>query len=111
MARHWQMASPASVVIAEPDPGAALERALRGPGPVVVAGSLYLVGAMRDRLVRDAIRDADDGAGVDDRAGADDGAGAADDADEGEGDRDRPQSAAGAPTTARRAPRPKAGTR
>lgn len=72
MARHWQMAAPGSAVVAEPDPGAALDRALRGPGPVVIAGSLYLVGAMRSRLVPDAIRD-DDGHG---RAGGPDGAGA-----------------------------------
>ena len=38
------------------DPGAALDRALAGPGgPVVVAGSLYLVGAVRARLVDDPL--------------------------------------------------------
>ena len=47
-------------VIAEPDPGAALERALAEPGPVVVAGSLYLVGEARGALVDDpALRDPD----------------------------------------------------
>ena len=40
-------------VIAEPDPLAALERARRQPGPTVVAGSLYLVGAVRAHLVDD----------------------------------------------------------
>ena len=45
-------------VIAEPDPIAALERALSEPGPVVVAGSLYLVGEVRGALVDDpALRD------------------------------------------------------
>jgi dihydrofolate synthase/folylpolyglutamate synthase len=41
-------------IAAVPDPGAALERALAdAPGPVVVAGSLYLVGEARRRLVDD----------------------------------------------------------
>ena len=40
-------------VIAEPDPIVALERARRQPGPTVVAGSLYLVGAVRSHLVDD----------------------------------------------------------
>ena len=45
-------------VIAEPDSLAALERALAEPGPVVVAGSLYLVGEVRGVLVDDpALRD------------------------------------------------------
>ncbi len=47
-------------VISEPDPGDALERALSEPGPVVVAGSLYLVGEVRGALVDDpALRDPD----------------------------------------------------
>jgi dihydrofolate synthase/folylpolyglutamate synthase len=47
-------------VIAEPGPGAALERAMAEPGPVVVAGSLYLVGEVRGALVDDpALRDPD----------------------------------------------------
>lgn len=47
-------------VIAEPDPRVALERALSEPGPVVVAGSLYLVGEVRGVLVDDpALRDPD----------------------------------------------------
>ena len=40
-------------VLVEPDPLAAVDAALRGPGPVVVAGSLYLVGVARGRLVDD----------------------------------------------------------
>jgi dihydrofolate synthase / folylpolyglutamate synthase len=40
----------------EPDLDAAVDRALTGPpGPVVVAGSLYLVGAVRARLVDDPL--------------------------------------------------------
>jgi dihydrofolate synthase/folylpolyglutamate synthase len=43
-------------VVAEPDPIAALDRILGGPaGPLVVAGSLYLVGAIRARLVDDPL--------------------------------------------------------
>ncbi len=45
-------------VIVEPDPGRALERALAEPGPVIVAGSLYLVGEARGAIVDDpALRD------------------------------------------------------
>jgi dihydrofolate synthase/folylpolyglutamate synthase len=45
-------------VVAESDPMAALERALAEPGPVIVAGSLYLVGEVRGVLVDDpALRD------------------------------------------------------
>jgi dihydrofolate synthase/folylpolyglutamate synthase len=44
----------ARTVTVESDPAAALDRALAGPpGPIVVAGSLYLVGAVRGRLVDD----------------------------------------------------------
>jgi folylpolyglutamate synthase/dihydropteroate synthase len=40
--------------VTAPDPEAALETALgRGDGPVIVAGSLYLVGAVRALLVDD----------------------------------------------------------
>jgi folylpolyglutamate synthase/dihydropteroate synthase len=43
-------------VKAEPDVRAALEGILAGPaGPLVVAGSLYLVGAVRARLVDDPL--------------------------------------------------------
>ncbi len=41
---------------AEPDVAAALDRALAGPpGPLIVAGSLYLVGAVRARLMDDPL--------------------------------------------------------
>ncbi|MEO8570190.1 MAG: Mur ligase family protein [Chloroflexota bacterium] len=47
-----------SEVVAEPDPIVALDRALDGPGPMVVAGSLYLVGTARGHLIDDpALRD------------------------------------------------------
>jgi dihydrofolate synthase/folylpolyglutamate synthase len=45
-----------ATVEAEPSIDAALDRALAGPpGPIVVAGSLYLVGAVRARLVDDPL--------------------------------------------------------
>ncbi len=45
-----------ATVETEPDLDAALDRALSGPpGPVIVAGSLYLVGAVRARLVDDPL--------------------------------------------------------
>jgi hypothetical protein len=56
-------------IIVEPDPPSALERALEGEGrwaggPVVVAGSLYLVGEVRARLVDDPLlRDPQEAAG------------------------------------------------
>lgn len=50
----WRAAGPDLAVVAVDDPDAALDRALAtAPGPVVVAGSLYLVGAARARLVDD----------------------------------------------------------
>jgi hypothetical protein len=51
--------APAASVEAVPDVRGALDQALDGPdGPLVVAGSLYLVGAVRGRLVDDpALRD------------------------------------------------------
>ncbi len=54
LAARWRerAAAPAQV-IAEPDPLAAVERARQQPGPTVVAGSLYLVGAVRSHLVDD----------------------------------------------------------
>ncbi len=63
LAAAWTVDRGDRIVSAEPDVGAALERALAGPpGPVVVAGSLYLVGAVRARLVDDAqLRDPEDG--------------------------------------------------
>ena len=57
LAGRWRAArssGPGPTVAA--DPGTALDRALAGPrGPVVVAGSLYLVGAVRARLVDDPL--------------------------------------------------------
>jgi dihydrofolate synthase/folylpolyglutamate synthase len=58
LATIWRAAGGAGSrsVEVEPDPDAALEGALNGPaGPVVVAGSLYLVGAVRARLVDDPL--------------------------------------------------------
>jgi len=65
LAAHWRGALPGAAPIVEPDPGAALDRALaEGDGPIVVAGSLYLVGAVRARLVDDPmLRDPEDGPG------------------------------------------------
>jgi dihydrofolate synthase/folylpolyglutamate synthase len=51
-ARSTARSGPASI-IAEPDPLTALRRAQEIPGPTVVAGSLYLVGAVRAHLVDD----------------------------------------------------------
>jgi dihydrofolate synthase/folylpolyglutamate synthase len=59
---HWIAAgAPVARVVGEPDPRAALEVALAtGSGPVVVAGSLYLVGVVRGQLVDDPdLRDPD----------------------------------------------------
>jgi dihydrofolate synthase/folylpolyglutamate synthase len=57
LARRWRTARPGGPAPAiAADPGAALDQALAGPtGPVVVAGSLYLVGAVRARLVDDPL--------------------------------------------------------
>ena len=59
LAAAWRARLPASTVVTAPGPDAALDVALAlGLGPVVVAGSLYLVGAARARLVDDpALRD------------------------------------------------------
>jgi dihydrofolate synthase / folylpolyglutamate synthase len=59
LAERWRKLLPGATVEAVADPLAALDRALEDtPGPVVVAGSLYLVGAVRGRLVDDpALRD------------------------------------------------------
>ena len=59
LAAAWRAVLPTSRIRTAPDPGAALDLALRdGRGPVVVAGSLYLVGAARARLVDNpALRD------------------------------------------------------
>ena len=59
LAEAWRTALPGARIEVEPDPTAALERArATAAGLVVVAGSLYLVGAARARLVDDpALRD------------------------------------------------------
>ena len=64
LAARWRAHRPHGTIIAEPDPIEALERAFEGPaaahGPLVVAGSLYLVGATRGHLVDDPdLRDPD----------------------------------------------------
>ena len=52
LAAAWRAGLPDGTILAAPDPDAALDLALaRAAGPVVVAGSLYLVGAARARLV------------------------------------------------------------
>ena len=54
LATHWRANARAPRDIrVERDPLAALDGALAGPGPVVVAGSLYLVGMARGQLVDD----------------------------------------------------------
>jgi len=54
LAAAWRARLPAATVVTAPDPDIALDLALDlAPGPVVVAGSLYLVGAARARLVDD----------------------------------------------------------
>jgi len=54
LAGIWRATVPSATVVEVPDPAAALDRALAtGTGPVVVAGSLYLVGMARGTLVDD----------------------------------------------------------
>jgi dihydrofolate synthase/folylpolyglutamate synthase len=56
LADRWRALVPGAEVEAVADPDAALERVLgAGDGPVVVAGSLYLVGHVRGRLVDDPL--------------------------------------------------------
>jgi dihydrofolate synthase/folylpolyglutamate synthase len=56
LAARWRARGKARDVVAEPDPELAFDRALAGAdGPIVVAGSLYLVGAVRARLVDDPL--------------------------------------------------------
>ena len=56
LAARWRALLPDAAVRVQPDVDAALDDALRGAaGPVVVAGSLYLVGAARARLVDDPL--------------------------------------------------------
>ena len=66
LAARWQAAMPGARIEAVAEPGAALARAIgSAPGPVVVAGSLYLVGAARARFVDDPeLRDPLDGEGT-----------------------------------------------
>lgn len=57
LAARWRAGLPGAHVSVEADPVAAFDRAAASrsgePGPIVVAGSLYLVGAARARLVDD----------------------------------------------------------
>jgi dihydrofolate synthase/folylpolyglutamate synthase len=54
LAARWRAAGGEADVRVVPDPAAAIDRAVAtADGPVVVAGSLYLVGAARARLVDD----------------------------------------------------------
>ena len=54
LAARWAAVAPTVRTVVEPEPAAAVARALAtGDGPVVVAGSLYLVGAVRALLVDD----------------------------------------------------------
>ena len=57
LAAVWRSAGPPGTrVESADDPATALDRAFDGPaGPVVVAGSLYLVGAVRGRIVDDPL--------------------------------------------------------
>jgi dihydrofolate synthase / folylpolyglutamate synthase len=56
LAERWRTIAPECSVEAEPDMDRALDRALASAtGPLVVAGSLYLVGAVRARLVDDPL--------------------------------------------------------
>ena len=57
LAALWRSSGPPGArTETAPDPDAAIERAIEGAaGPVVVAGSLYLVGAVRARLVDDPL--------------------------------------------------------
>ncbi len=62
LAASWRTARPAASIAAIADAGAALDRALESAaGPVVVAGSLYLVGEARRRWLDDPrLRDPED---------------------------------------------------
>jgi dihydrofolate synthase/folylpolyglutamate synthase len=62
LAARWRAGLPGAEVLVAPDPMVALDQALTAalPGPLVIAGSLYLVGAARGRLVDDpTLRDPD----------------------------------------------------
>ena len=62
LAARWRAAVPEMEILVVRDPASAVDRAVASAeGPVVVAGSLYLVGAARARLVDDPeLRDPDD---------------------------------------------------
>lgn len=64
LAAHWRDARPGAIITAVSDVGAALDGAVSAaPGPVVVAGSLYLVGEARRRWVDDPLlKDPEDAA-------------------------------------------------
>jgi dihydrofolate synthase/folylpolyglutamate synthase len=63
LADRWRRVHGPENVTAVPDPLTALETALARPGTTVVAGSLYLVGAVRAHLIDDPeLRDPDPGA-------------------------------------------------
>jgi dihydrofolate synthase/folylpolyglutamate synthase len=63
LAERWRRVDGPATVTAIADPIAALDMALARPGTTVVAGSLYLVGAVRAHLVDDPeLRDPDPGA-------------------------------------------------
>jgi dihydrofolate synthase/folylpolyglutamate synthase len=56
LAARWRAHGQSRKVLVEPDAERALDRALaEAAGPIVVAGSLYLVGAVRARLVDDPL--------------------------------------------------------
>jgi dihydrofolate synthase/folylpolyglutamate synthase len=57
LAAIWRSVGRAGRTVAvEPEPSSALDHAFDGPpGPIIVAGSLYLVGAIRARLVDDPL--------------------------------------------------------
>jgi dihydrofolate synthase/folylpolyglutamate synthase len=63
LAERWRRVTGPATVTAVPDPLKAVEAAVAGPGTTVVAGSLYLVGAVRAHLVDDPdLRDPEPGA-------------------------------------------------
>jgi len=55
LAAHWRGAIPDARVTAVADLGTALDRGLQAEGPIVVAGSLYLVGEARARWLDDPL--------------------------------------------------------
>ncbi len=74
LARLWAEAPGAAVDAAFDDAGAALEyaldRAASDGGPLIIAGSLYLLGHLRARLVGDAVMDTTTGAMTDEMTDA-----------------------------------------